>query len=75
MDPDGTYFGGNYSIENDAYVFNIGMHLQAYINGDVTNPNMILLSKNNSLSDYRVILNSATAKGKRMELKITYTKF
>ena len=74
IDP-GNYFGGVYSAINKAYVFNVGLHLQSYINGDITNLNMILLSRNSPPSDERVILNGAKAKGRNMELRITYTKF
>ncbi|MCK4920288.1 MAG: DUF4270 family protein [Bacteroidales bacterium] len=75
IDANESYFGGSYDFEEDAYVFNIGMHLQSYINGDIDNLNMILVSQNNATSAERVILNSAHAKERKMELKITYTKF
>ncbi|MCF8378487.1 MAG: DUF4270 domain-containing protein [Bacteroidales bacterium] len=75
IDASGSYFGGYYDIENNNYVFNIGMHLQSYINGDIDNLNLILVSVSNSGAAERVILNSAYASDRKMELKITYTKF
>ena len=75
IDASGSYFGGFYDFEEDAYVFNIGMHLQSYISGEIDNLNMILVSKDNATTAERVILNSAHAKERKMELKITYTKF
>ncbi len=74
IDP-GGYFGGTYSPVDKAFVFNIGLHLQSYINGEITNLNMILLSRNSFSEDARVILKGATAKDGNMELRITYTKF
>ena len=75
IDATGNYFGGSYDVEEDAYIFNIGMHLQSYIEGDIDNLNLILVSLNNATTTERVILNSAYAKDRKMELKITYTKF
>lgn len=75
MDASGYYFGGDYNIEKNAYVFNIGMHLQSYINGDIDNLNMILVSASNATTAERVILNSAYASDRKMELRITYSKF
>lgn len=75
IDASGSYFGGFYDIEKNAYVFNIGMHLQSYINGDIDNLNMILVAVNNATTAERVILNSPYASERKMELKITYTKF
>lgn len=75
IDASGAYFGGGYDIEKNAYIFNIGMHLQSYINGDIDNLNLVLTSVNNASTAERVILNSAYASDRKMELKITYTKF
>jgi hypothetical protein len=78
IDEDNTnhsYFDGNFDVAEQAYIFNIGVHLQSYIQGDVDNLNLILQSSQNSLTASRVVLKGPGAKGRKIELRIVYTEF
>ena len=75
VDQDGTYFGGDYNEDEDAYIFNIGLHFQHFVNKENANMDMILLPTSSSQSGSRVILNSPLHPDNPMKLKIIYTKF
>lgn len=70
-----SYFDGTYDAAEQAYVFNIGVHLQSYIQGEVDNLNLILQSGQNSLTAQRVVLKGPGATGRKLELKIIYTEY
>lgn len=70
-----SYFDGTYDVAEQAYIFNIGVHLQAYIQGEVDNLNLILQSSQNSLTAKRVVLKGPESSGRKIELKIIYTEF
>ncbi len=66
---------GNFDEENNRYLFNIGYHLQNYLNGLVPFPDLIIVPANANLSANRVILKSPFHNSpQRMQLKIVYTK-
>jgi hypothetical protein len=75
IDSDGNYFGGSYDSQENAYVFNIGMHLQGYLRDDFDDMKMILIANNNGSSYKQVILNGPNHTQRPAQLKITYTKF
>ncbi len=78
------YYGGQFNSVEDAFVFNIGVHLQSYIEGDVDHLDLVLnaslpyqfLSSNDpgNISANRVILKGPGAANRKMKLKITYTE-
>ncbi len=70
-----SYFGGKYDNNENAYVFNIGVHLQSYIEGDVSNMDLVLKAGQNSISANRVIMKGPDAANRKVQLKITYTEF
>ncbi len=70
-----NFFDGNYDPVEEAYAFNIGVHLQSFIQGDIENMNMILVSGQSSLTANRVVLKGPGANERGMELQITYTEF
>ncbi|MFW5645628.1 MAG: DUF4270 family protein [Bacteroidota bacterium] len=83
-----NYFGGGFNSVEDAFIFNIGAHLQSYIEGDVDHLDLILeanvpyhlisLMPSNaqaSIDANRVILKGPGARNQKMRLKITYTEF
>lgn len=70
-----NYFNGNYDPVEEAYIFNIGVHLQSFIQGDIENMNMILISNQSSLTANRVVLKGPDAIQRNMKLEITYTEF
>jgi hypothetical protein len=74
IDQAGTYYDGSYNEAKNAYVFNIGLHLQSFISGKIENSEMILVSrKSNSAAD-RVILKGATSLVSPVKLKVIYTE-
>lgn len=70
-----SYFDGSFDASEQAYIFNIGVHLQSYIQGDVDNLNLILQSSQNSITAQEVVLKGPQVEGRKMELKIIYTEF
>jgi hypothetical protein len=73
-DDDRGYYGGEFDNIENAYVFNIGFHLQSYIEGDLDNMDLILKSNQNSTTASRVALKGPEAAIRKMKLKITYTE-
>ena len=67
-------YGGIYVSRTNSYVFNIGYHIQSYLDGIIDNFDFILIP-NNPTGDYRqIILNGAKFSGKnRMKIEIIYT--
>jgi hypothetical protein len=86
VDPSGGYryvfdylmndvtFGGEYNSKTNSYVFNIGYHIQSYLNGDIDNFDFILVPDSPSQIFSQVILCGAEFSGKnRMKIEIIYT--
>jgi hypothetical protein len=74
-----TRFDGTYDKLLNAYVFNIGMHLQSYIRGDgdqydPLNTDLVIVSRKSNSTANRVILKGATALKSPFKLKVTYTE-
>ena len=70
-----TFYDGNFDQTEYAYVFNLGVHLQSYIQGDIDNLNLVLISSLSQASATRAVLKGPAAKGRKMQLRITYTEF
>lgn len=70
-----TYYDGYFDPAAYAYVFNLGVHFQSFIQGDVDNLNLVLLAGINQTTANRVLLKGPDARLKKMQLKITYTEF
>lgn len=78
------YYGGQFNSVEDVFIFNIGVHLQSYIEGDVDHLDLVLnaslpyqfLPSNvpGNINANRVILKGPGAANKKMKLKITYTE-
>lgn len=72
---DRGFYDGNYDSQTNTYRFNIGVHLQSYIQGDIDDLNLILLSSQSSLTANRVVLKGPDAQTNKMKLQISYTEF
>ncbi len=71
----GVIFNGYYNdIEKNAYVFNIGFHLQKYIQGETEKMEFILLPSQNSTTAKRTVLKGPGSAGPAVRLKIIYTE-
>jgi len=68
------YFNGSYEPLLDAYVFSIGLQLQSFINGDIDNTDLILLSRKSNSTANRVILKGGNALSSPIKLKVIYTE-
>lgn len=76
IDASGGYYDGTYDSEQAAYVFNIGAHLQSFIQNDGSSKmDLILSPSDNSKNAKRVVLFSPYNIEQPMKLKITYTRF
>jgi len=69
-----SYYKGKFSESDQAYTFNIGVHLQAYLNGDISSPNLVMAPNQNATNSKTVVLKSPYAAGEKTKLKIIYTK-
>lgn len=69
-----AYFDGTYHANLNAYVFNIGFHLQSYISGKIDNSDLVIVNRQSNSSARRVILKGATAEKSPIKLKVTYTE-
>ncbi len=74
IDNTSTYFDGSYNRLLNAYVFNIGLHLQSYISGKIKNSDLVIVSRKSNSAANRVILKGATAEKSPVKLKVTYTE-
>jgi hypothetical protein len=69
-----SYYGGTFVESEQAYSFNIGVHLQSYINGDIESMEMTMVPSTNVSNIKQLIMKSPLAETNRMRLKIIYTK-
>jgi len=74
-----TYFDGNYDKLKNAYVFNIGLHLQSFMRSDTTlkdpiNTDLVIISRQSKITANRVILKGSTSVNLPIKLKVTYTE-
>ncbi len=74
IDESGSYYDGNYNKSKNAYVFNIGLHLQSFISGKIDNSDLVLVSRKSNSAANRVILKGATSSLSPVKLKIIYTE-
>lgn len=68
------YYGGDYSQTRKNYVFNMGRHLQAYLNGEVTDLDLVILPNLYNQSAERAVLKGPSSVSEKIRLDITYTK-
>lgn len=79
-----NYYGGQFNSVEDVFVFNMGLHLQSYIEGDVDHLDLVLdanipyqflpANAQDNITAKRVILKGPGAANRKMKLKITYTE-
>jgi hypothetical protein len=74
IDEAGTYFDGSFDKIQNAYVFNIGLHLQSYISGKIENSDLVIVSRKTNSAANRVILKGATSLNSPVKLKVIYTE-
>ena len=75
IDKTGGYYGGTYNKTLNAYVFNIGLHLQSFISGKIDNLDLKLISFYSDVKADHVILKGATSVNAPIKLKVIYTEF
>jgi hypothetical protein len=73
IDEGGSYFNGSYDKTRNAYIFNIGLHLQSYLSGSINNFDMVVVSRGSYSSANRVILKSPGSQTSPLKLKVIYT--
>ena len=67
-------YGGSYDSETNSYSFNLKVHLQSYLNGDLDNVDLILRPGSNAETYNQLILYGGTSNHSgRMRLEIVYT--
>jgi hypothetical protein len=67
-------FGGTYDDETNSYRFNLKVHIQSYLNGDIENPDLILLPGSNAETyNQLIIYGGNSGHADRMRLEIVYT--
>ena len=67
-------FGGAYNSETNSYSFNIKVHIQSYLNGDLENLDLILEPASQGETYKQLIIYGGTAADTgRMRLEIVYT--
>ncbi len=69
-----SYYGGDYSQSRQDYRFNMGRHFQAYLNGEVTDLDLVILPSLYNQSAERAILKGPSSVSEKIRLDITYTK-
>jgi len=74
IDQNGNYFNGSIDTILNAYVFNIGLHLQSFIDKKIENSDLVLVSRRSNSTADRVILKGATSEESPMILKVIYTE-
>jgi len=74
IDNASKYFDGAYHADINSYVFNIGFHLQSFINHKIENMDFVVVNRQSNSSARRVILKGATAEKSPVILKVTYTE-
>ena len=85
--PDGKYayvydylvssstFGGRYDPATNSYTYSLRVHLQAYLNDELENLDLILIPEKNSENVSRVLLYGGNFSGlEKMRMEIVYTK-
>ena len=69
-----TYFNGSYDVNKKAYIFNISLHIQSYLNRKSENSELILASFSSNESPNRVVLKGAGGSNSKIKLIVTYTE-
>jgi len=67
-----TYFGGNYSADNDEFVINMAVFVQEYLEGRINDPVVEIVLPQSSLYDLVLKANDAS---KGPQLQLTLSKF
>jgi hypothetical protein len=71
---DQNSFGGNYDPETNSYKFNLKVHFQSYLNGDLENIDLILMPASNADTYKQLIIYGGNSfHAGRMKLEIVYT--
>ena len=68
------YFKGQYDKALNAYIFNVGLHLQSYVSGKIENTELVLISEFKNPIANHVILKGGTSDTSPVKLKVTYTE-
>ena len=71
------YFGGTYDKVKKAFVFNLGLHLQSYLNPLNTNKpisDLVMVSYASNDSPNRVVLKGVGGTSSKIKLLVTYTE-
>jgi len=74
VDQTGDYYDGSFDTTLNAYVFNIGLHLQSYINGKIENSELVIVSRKSHSTANRVILKGSNSLNSPVKLKVIYTE-
>lgn len=69
-----SYFDGKYNKSEKAYVINIGLHLQNYLNRKIENSELVIVSYTSNETPNRVIIKGAVGVKPKIMLKVTYTE-
>jgi len=67
-----SYFGGTYDKVKKAFVFNLGLHLQSYLDRKIENTDLVMLSYSSNDSPNRVVLKGVGGKKSGLKLQVTY---
>lgn len=70
----GDFYDGYYDSRTNSYKMRITMHLENYINGNISDPNIYLIPDARRSSASRVILNGPNNTIKPARIKVTYSK-
>ena len=67
-------FGGYYDAGTNSYRFNLKVHIQAFLNGDIDNLDLILLPGSNAETYKQLIFYGGNSNhSDRLKLEIVYT--
>ena len=70
-----TTFGGSYDEETNSYSFNLKVHIQSYLDGNLENLDLILLPGSNAETYKQLIVYGGNSRHPgKMRLEIVYTK-
>lgn len=68
-----AFYGGYYDSKSKSYKMRISMHLENYLNGNITDPTIYLVPDSRRSTANRIILNGPKHSTKPAHIKITYS--
>ncbi len=69
-----SYYDGTYYKSKKAFIINIGLHLQNYLDRKIENSDLILVSYSSSESPERLIIKGTGSLKPKIMLQVTYTE-